>query len=295
MRLNEWRKTAPNKEAMSSRVLAVLRPVLVDLGADADAECWVAWGEDADQRYSILAPTVAGLITVNVRPSDPAGPRATAKLVRWTKLSVTELGIEASGGHRLVGVQVESLVLKGMDEEADRICEFVRELIAGIDGRNSSPVPIVVQAATARGAIVALPTRASEDGETAPAPAKAANRNAAERKAAPAPKPAGGGSAKVVPIGSKAALRPASKPAASGPGQAAIPAPAAHDAPPAPPTPIAARAAAAQQGEQPGAAPAASKPEPVKPVPEADQPEWVDPHPIEEKVKQRPKPRPWAP
>ena len=222
MRLNEWRKTAPNKDAMSSRVLAVLRRVLVDLGADADSECWVAWGEDSDQRYSILAPTVAGLITVTVRPSDPAGPRATAKLVRWTKLSVTELGIEASGGHRLVGVQVESLVLKGMDEEADRICEFVRGLIAGIDDRISSPVPIVVQAATAMGAIVALPTAATVDGETAPAPAKPANRDAAERKAAPAPKPAGGGSAKVVPIGSKAALRPASKPAASGPGHAAI-------------------------------------------------------------------------
>ena len=72
MRLSEWRKTAPNKESMSNRVLAVLRPVLVDLGADSDAECWVYWGDDPEQRYTVLAPTVAGLVTVAVRPSASA-------------------------------------------------------------------------------------------------------------------------------------------------------------------------------------------------------------------------------
>ena len=141
MRLSEWRKKAPTKESMSSRVLAVLKPLLVDLGADADADCWVAWGDDPEYRYSILAPTVAGLISVAVRLSGPDdGPRVTARLIRWPKVAVTELGIEASGGQRLVAVQVESLVLKGIDDEADRICEFVRGLIAAIDDRNPAPI-----------------------------------------------------------------------------------------------------------------------------------------------------------
>jgi hypothetical protein len=137
MRLSEWRKTAPNKEALSSKVIAMLRPVLEDLGAESDAECWVAWGDDPESRYSVLAPTDAGLISVAVRLTGVDGPRATAKLIRWTKVSVSELGLESSGGHRLVAVQVESLVLKGMDNDADRICEFVRGLIAGIDGRTA--------------------------------------------------------------------------------------------------------------------------------------------------------------
>ena len=126
MRLGEWRKTAPSKDSLSTRVLGVVRPVLVDLGADSDAECWVAWGDDPESRYSILAPTVAGLISMAVRLTGPDGPRATAKLVRWSKVAVSELGVEASGGHRIVAVQAESLVLKGIDDEADRICEFVR-------------------------------------------------------------------------------------------------------------------------------------------------------------------------
>jgi len=108
MRLGEWRKAAPTKESMSTKVLAVLRPVLVDLGADADAECWVAWGDDPESRYSILSPTVAGLITMAVRITGPDGPRATAKLVRWSKVAVSELSVEASGGHRIVAVQVEN-------------------------------------------------------------------------------------------------------------------------------------------------------------------------------------------
>jgi hypothetical protein len=118
--------------------MAVLNPVLNDLGADPDPESWVVWGDDPERRYAVLAPTPAGLISVAVRLTGPEeGPRATAKLVRWSKLSVSELAVEASGGHRIVGVQVEGQVLKGLDQEADRICEFVRGLIAGIDGRTA--------------------------------------------------------------------------------------------------------------------------------------------------------------
>ncbi len=150
MLLSEWRKTAPNRECMSSKVLAVLKPVLADLGAAADPACWVLWGEDPEFRYSVMAPTQAGLITVAVRVSGAGseGPRATGKLVRWGKLQVSELGLEAADGHRIVAVQVEGQVLKGVDDEADRICEFLLGLLAGIDGRAYQVTgPVVVQVA----------------------------------------------------------------------------------------------------------------------------------------------------
>ena len=143
MRLSEWRKAAPTRDSMSNRVMAVLNPLLHDLGADPDPECWVVWGDDPQFRYAILAATPAGVISVAIRLSGPEdGPRATAKLVRWSKLTVSELSVEASGGHRIVAVQVEGQVLKGVDQEADRVCEFVRGLIAGIDGRAAQVVPI---------------------------------------------------------------------------------------------------------------------------------------------------------
>ena len=148
MFLSEWRKTAPNRECMSNSVLDVLKPVLADLGADGDPSCWVIWGEDPEYRYSIMAPTPTGLATIAVRLNGGGeDPRVTGKLVRWAKLQVSELSVEASGGIRIVAVQVEGQVLKGMDEEAGKICEFVRGLLAGIDGRAwQAAGPIVLSA-----------------------------------------------------------------------------------------------------------------------------------------------------
>jgi hypothetical protein len=132
---------------MSINVLNALTPVLADLGADGDPGCWVIWGEDPEFRYSIMVPTPAGLVTIAVRLSGGEGPRVTGKLVRWAKLQVSELSVEASGDIRIVAVQVEGQVLKGMNEEAGKICEFVRGLLAGIDGRAwHAAGPIVLSA-----------------------------------------------------------------------------------------------------------------------------------------------------
>jgi len=309
MRLSEWRKTAPNKDSMSNRVLAVLRPVLVDLGSESDAECWVVWGEDPELRYFVLAPTAGGLVTVNVRPGGAEAPRATAKLVRWSKLSVSELGVEASGGHRLVGVQVESIVLKGMDEEADRICEFVRGLIAGIDGRNPMVMPIAyAQLAPSKGSIVALATVSDDEQDGEPSPERGGpERSAAGPRPARAARSGNEGTGKVVPIASKSGARQAASGAGSGPSPTLVTAPGASPepvlvvVPQTPPTPIAARAAAAQQGDRAAAGPAPESGEAARPAAEqsgAGQTEWIGPHPIEEKPLQPPeppKPRPWAP
>jgi len=287
MRLGEWCKTAPNKESLGDRVLTVLRPVLLGLGAEADAECWVAWGKEPELRFSVLVPTVVGLVVVSVRPSDPDGPRATARLIRWSKLAMTELGIEASGGHRVVGVRVESLVLEGADEEADRICEFVRGLMAGIDGRSPT------------GAVVPLPAAGQDAGDSAATAQKATPMRAAAGPRPPAPhRQADAPSSKIVPITSKAGSRPAADAAETPSGSTseplaapAAPVPAEPAAPRTIPTPLAARAAAAHHEEQPLAGP-------IHPVPELEpeQPEWVGPHPIEEHpADELPKPRPWRP
>ncbi|MFI5259479.1 MAG: hypothetical protein ACHQ01_07725 [Candidatus Limnocylindrales bacterium] len=325
MRLSQWRKSAPTKESMSDRVLATLKPVLLDLGDDADPECWVAWGDDTN-RYSVLAPTVAGLITVAVRLGAPEeGPRATGRLIRWPKLTVSELSVDASGGHRLVAVQVESLVLKGVNEEADRICEFVRELIASVDGRTAKPVQIAVAqgvpmkavaAGPARKRVAAKPAAATPKRPAAAAPrraAAAAARAAAASKprSVPGPKvasteakPAAAATSRVAAApGARARTRkpaPASSlglvPLVQVPPQAAASVAAAATSRPVPPprkpTPIAARAAAVQKGS--GAAGKRTGKE--APEPEPDRPEWVSPHPIEEPpAHDLNRPRPWRP
>ncbi len=139
MRLSEWRGAAPNPDAMSTKVIAVVEPVLGALGAEEDPHCWILWGDDPRIRYLIMAITPIGLAMCNVRVNVPGeGPRASGKLVRWSRVSVGELDVEMGGGHRLVSIQVEQQVLRGLDEGVDRIAEFVHAVLAGADGR---PLP----------------------------------------------------------------------------------------------------------------------------------------------------------
>jgi hypothetical protein len=139
MRLTEWRTGAPNREALSGRVLDVVMPVLEALGAEPDPHCWVAWGDDPAIRYMIFAPSPAGLVSCSVRMALPGeGPRASGKVVRWHRVQLGELAVETVGGHRLVSFQVESQVLRGSDAVADRVTAFGLALFAAVDGR---PIP----------------------------------------------------------------------------------------------------------------------------------------------------------
>jgi hypothetical protein len=140
MRFSEWRAKAPAIEAGSAKVAAVVEAALTTLGADRDPECWVAWGDDPAVRYLLLAPTPAGLVQLNVRVNVAGeGPRASGKIVRWARVQTGELGVEIQGGHRLVTFQVDTLVLNGVDESADRISAFAQSLFAAIDGRPMPP------------------------------------------------------------------------------------------------------------------------------------------------------------
>jgi hypothetical protein len=148
MRLSEWRASGPSKEAASAKVATIVDPILVALGAGRDPECWVAWGEEPAVRYAVYAPTAAGLITCYVRVNVPGeGPRASAKLVRWSRVQLGELAMETQGSHRLLSFQVEQQVLNGADKTADQIAAFALGLMAAIDGR-PAPVPAT---ATRRG------------------------------------------------------------------------------------------------------------------------------------------------
>ncbi|HEU4571123.1 MAG TPA: hypothetical protein VFR93_00425 [Candidatus Limnocylindrales bacterium] len=139
MRLTEWRAAAPHRDALGTKVLTVLEPVLRALGAEDDPHVWVDWGEDPSYRYTLLVPTAAGLGVCAVRPGGgPDGPRIGAKLVRWGRVQLGELTIETQAGHRLATVQLEGQVLRGVDDDGDRVARFVRAVAAGIDGR---PVP----------------------------------------------------------------------------------------------------------------------------------------------------------
>ena len=127
---------------MAPKVVAVIEPVLAALGAGHDPGCWVLWGDDPGVRSMLLVPTALGLVEVHVRVNVPQeGPRASGKLVRWSRVQIGELAIEMAGGHRLLTFQVEGQVLRGSDDEADAIADFARRLIAAIDGREVDLTP----------------------------------------------------------------------------------------------------------------------------------------------------------
>ncbi len=188
MRLSDWRSRAPHKDAMSPKVVAVIEPVLASLGADPDPSSWVVWGEDPGVRYVLLVPTDAGLLQVLVRVNVPGeGPRASAKVIRWPRLQVGELGLEMVSGHRLLGFQVESHVLRGSDDDGDAIASFALEVFARIDGR-----PFTLRADK--------PGRSPKAARAAGSPTKAVAKpaakssvNPAARKPAPASRARAGG------------------------------------------------------------------------------------------------------
>jgi hypothetical protein len=126
---------------MSEKVAQAYDPVLAVLGSEPDPVAHVVWGDDPDQRYQILAAAPAGLVVVNVRVNVPQeGPRASGKLVRWGRLTVGELSVEAHHGHRQVTGQIENTILQGTDEVADEIGAFVALVLGRIDGRDVGAV-----------------------------------------------------------------------------------------------------------------------------------------------------------
>ena len=150
MRLSQWRATAPARDAVTAKVSAVVDPVLLALGTGPDPHCWVAWGEEPANRFTIFVPTDPGLIVCFVRVNVPGdGPRATTKLARWNRVSIGELTVETQAGHRMLSFQLESQVLRGADAEADRAAAFALRVIAAIDGR---PLPPDDSGGAAKGA-----------------------------------------------------------------------------------------------------------------------------------------------
>lgn len=143
MRLSDWRGRTPHRDSMTSKVVAVIEPLVTAMGASPDPMCWVVWGDDPGVRYVLLVPTEAGLLQVHVRVNVPQeGPRASGKLVRWNRVQIGELAMEIASGHHLLSFQVENQILKGSDEDADAIAAFALDLFAAIDGRTATPRPV---------------------------------------------------------------------------------------------------------------------------------------------------------
>ena len=143
MRLSHWRASAPSKDAAAPKVAAVVDPLLAALGAEADPHGWVVWGEEPGIKHTILVPTDAGLVSCFVRVNvSGEGPRASAKLIRWSRVQVGELAMETSGSHRLLSFQVEGHVLQAADDEADRVAGFALEMFAAMDGRPRPEPPV---------------------------------------------------------------------------------------------------------------------------------------------------------
>lgn len=152
VRLTDWQARATQRDSATDKVLAPARDALALLGADRDPDCWIVWGDDPSARWTILAPTPAGLAQVNVRVNVPGeGPRAAGKLLRWHRVQVGELSTEVQGVHRLLTFQVETMLLKGADAEADAASAFIATLFAHMDGRATAPpAPNVIELAAPR-------------------------------------------------------------------------------------------------------------------------------------------------
>ena len=104
-----------------------------------------------------------------MRVNAPGGPRASAKLVRWARVQVGELGVETQGGHRILSFSVEGVIfLQGVDAEADRIAAFALGLVSAIDGRVTD-----VDATFGRVIAVRRPPRAGTKGSAKATGAKA--------------------------------------------------------------------------------------------------------------------------
>lgn len=140
MRLSDWQASPRGRKVMTDKVASAYGPALAVIGAEPDPVAHVVWGDDPDRLYVMLAAADAGLVIVNVRVNVPQeGPRAAAKLVRWGRVQVGELSVEAHHGRRHVTSQIEGVVLQGTDEEADEIGAFVAHVLGRIDGRMVSP------------------------------------------------------------------------------------------------------------------------------------------------------------
>jgi len=178
MRLSEWRAHAPGRETAGAKVMAVVEPVLATFGLERDPECWIVWGDDPGIRWTLLAAAPGGLVSCHVRVNVPGeGPRASAKLTRWNRVQVGELAVETQGGHRLVTFQVENVVMRGADAEADGIGRFAMVVFAGIDGR---PLP---EPMASRGAARAAGAAPGRRARTAAAPGTPAKSGTAPRAA----------------------------------------------------------------------------------------------------------------
>jgi hypothetical protein len=179
MRLSEWRASAPARDAVGPKVAGVVDPILRSLGAEDDPHCWVAWGEEPANRFTVFVPTDPGLIACFVRVNVAGdGPRATTKLIRWGRVSIGELGVETQAGHRMLSFQLESQVLRGVDAEADRAAAFALRVIAAIDGR---PLPPVEE--TRRGTGRAKAGARSGAGAASKSPARSAKATPARASA----------------------------------------------------------------------------------------------------------------
>ena len=86
-----------------------------------------------------MAVTPAGLGIVHVRVNVPQeGPRAAGKLIRWSRVQLGEVAVEAQGAHRLISATVEGIFMRGADSEADAVSAFLQGVLAAVDGR---PLP----------------------------------------------------------------------------------------------------------------------------------------------------------
>jgi hypothetical protein len=188
MRLSEWRAKAPVRDALGTKTMAIVTPVLGVMAIEEDPQAWVQWGDDPGTKYSIFVPLAAGLAIVNVRNLGAAGYRAAGKVIRWSRVQLGDLSVETEGPHRMVSFQLESNVLRGADAVADAVGRFALVVFAAVEGRPWPPfdAPGRRRAASRAGAKKPIAPNGAKPNPKLPAlPARTASSSADRRSAAP--------------------------------------------------------------------------------------------------------------
>ena len=177
MRLSGWRSKAPGKDGLAQKAVDSVGAILTSLGADADAHCWIIWGDETGSRWTLMAPCPAGLAVINVRAGGLGeGSRASGRLIRWSKVQVGELAAESERGHRLVMFQIEGQPIRGTDDNADDVAAFAGLALAGVEGRplpnlDVAPRRPAAKAAPSKAGPVAGKTTTKTSSKTATTPA----------------------------------------------------------------------------------------------------------------------------
>ena len=135
MQFSDWCETDEGRRRIPEPLVTLIGNAMRTLGVPLDAPAHVIWGDQPGQRFMVMLACDAGLAILGVRPSTPQeGPRVSGRLLRWSRVQVGELAIEAHHGHVQASAQMEGQVLQGLDAAGAQVAGWMAEVYRRVEG-----------------------------------------------------------------------------------------------------------------------------------------------------------------